>query len=213
MLWPKPRRFQVRVRVESSRGEPQDGEPQDGEPQDGKRQNGKRQNGRPQNGKPQNTNGMKVTVNLDDPGSGESIATKTMVANDLDEAAVVVAGYVARQIFIRDPTTPPWCVGASNGRDLAAMLLAKQERVYPRSPDDIIRARNRQISILEKAADNIQCAGVVRYELAQLYDLAGRHIAALRLHAVNREQHPRFHRGRSWPDGERYRPRRVKHVT
>jgi hypothetical protein len=171
MLWPSPRRFQLRVRVESSRGDPHDG-------------------------KPQGTNGMKVTISLDDPGSGKSIATKTMVANDLDEAAVVAAGYVARQIFSRDPTTPLWCVGASNGRDLAAMLLAKQERVYARSPDDIRSARDRQIEILEKAAGNIQCAGVVRYELAQLYDLAGRHIAALRLHAVNREQHPRFYRGR-----------------
>jgi len=185
MIWPKSRRFQLRVRVESSRGEPQDGKPQNG-----------KQNGKPQNGKPQGANGMKVTISLDDPGSGESIATKTMVADDLDEAAVVAAGYVARQIFSRDPTTPPWCYGASNGRDLAAMLLAKKERVHAKSPDDIHRARNRQIDILEKAASNIQCAGIVRYELAQLYDLAGRHMAALRLHAVNREQHPRFYRGR-----------------
>ncbi len=166
MLWPNPRRFQVRVRVESDHADPQ------------------------------NTDSTKVTVSLDEPATGESVATKTMAANDLDEAAAVVAGYVARHIFIRDPTTPPWCVGAANGRDLAAMLLAKQERVYAKSPKDIDCARRKQIGHLEKATGNNQCAGIVRYELAQLYDLAGNHMAALRLHAINREQHPRFYRGR-----------------
>ena len=91
-----------------------------------------------------------------------------MVASNLDEAAAVVAVNVARHIFIRDPTTPPWCVGASNGRDLAAMLLAKQERVYAESPEDIDRARGSQIGILEKATGNNQCAGIVRYQPAQL---------------------------------------------
>lgn len=165
MLWPKPRRFQVRVRVESGSGQP-------------------------------GADGTKVTVSLDEPATGRSVATKTLAAGNLDEAAAVVAGYVAQHIFIRDPTTPPWCVGLANGRDLAAMLLAKQERVHGRSSAEICRARNHQIEILEKVAGNNQCAGVVRYELAQLHDLAGNHMAALRLHAVNRQQHPRFYRGR-----------------
>ena len=107
MLWPNPRRFQVRVRVESGPADLQ------------------------------NTESTKVTVSVDEPATGANVATKTMVANDLDEAAALVAGYVARHIFIRDPTTPPWCVGAANGRDLAAMLLAKQERVDVKSPKDI----------------------------------------------------------------------------
>ncbi len=166
MLWPNPRRFQVRVRVESGHGAPQ------------------------------NTDSTKVTVSVDEPATGESVATKTMAASDLDEAAALVAGYLAQHIFIRDPTTPPWCVGAASGRDLAAMLLAKQERVDTRSPEDIFRSRGKQIGILEKATGNSQCAGIARYELAQLYNLAGKHMAALRLHAVNREQHPRFYRGR-----------------
>src|SRR5262249_15520688 len=161
-LWPRSRRFRVRVRVESGHGR----------------------------------GSTKVTVSLDEPATGESVATKTMAADSLDEAAAVVAGYVARHIFIRDPTTPPWCVGSVNGRDLAAMLLAKQERVYAKSAAEICRARSDQIEILENAAGNNQCAGIVRYELAQLHDLAGNHMAALRLHAVNREQHPRFYRGR-----------------
>ena len=138
---------------------------------------------------------MKVTVSLDEPARGQSVATKTMVASDLDEAAAAAAGYVAQHIFTRDPTTPPWCVGAANGSDLAAWLLAKQERRHV-TPDDIRRARGEQIRILERATGNSQCAGIVRYELAQLYDLEGNHMAALRLHAVNREQHPRFYRGR-----------------
>jgi hypothetical protein len=166
MLWPSPRRFQVRVRVESGCGGPQ------------------------------NAPSTKVTVSLDEPATGDSVATKTMAANDLDEAAAVVAGFVAWHIFSQDPTTPPWCIGAANGRDLTAMLLAKQERVYAKSPEDIECARRKQIGHLEKVADNSQCAGIVRYELAQLYNLAKNHMAALRLHAVNREQYPRFYRGR-----------------
>ncbi len=166
MLWPNPRRFQVRVRMESGRAGLQ------------------------------NTESTKVTVSVDEPATGEIVATKTTAANDLDEAAALVAGYVARHIFIRDPTTPPWCVGAANGRDLAAMLLAKQERVDVKSPKDVDCSRRKQIGHLEKATGNNQCAGIVRYELAQLYDLAGKHMAALRLHAANRQQHPRFYRGR-----------------
>ena len=33
-------------------------------------------------------------------------------------------------------------------------------------------------------------------QLAQLYDLTGKHVEALRLHAINRERYPRFYRGR-----------------
>jgi hypothetical protein len=37
---------------------------------------------------------------------------------------------------------------------------------------------------------------VARYELAQLYDLEAQHVKALLLHARNREEYPRFFRGR-----------------
>ena len=40
------------------------------------------------------------------------------------------------------------------------------------------------------------CAGIPRYELAHLYDIEDRHLEALRLHTINREQYPRFYRGR-----------------
>jgi hypothetical protein len=166
-LWPHPRRFQVRIRVECVPNMLQPG-----------------------------TNNTKVTVSLDEPAKGQSVGTKTLVAGDPDEAAAAAAGYISQHIFTRDPTTPPWCVGAANGSDLAAWLLAKQERRHL-TPDDIRGARSEQIRILERATGNSQCAGIVRYELAQLYDLEDcNHIAALRLHAVNREQHPRFYRGR-----------------
>ena len=50
--------------------------------------------------------------------------------------------------------------------------------------------------ILERGASSSVCAGVVRYELAHLRDINNDRVEALRLHAINREQHPRFYRGR-----------------
>ena len=170
MLWPNPRRYQVRVWIEPS--------------------------GRPVRGKERATPSTKVTVDLEDPQTGGSIATKTLVAHDLDEAAALVAGYVARHIFMQDPTTPPWCVGSFDGGDLAAMLGAGQQRVLPGSLGDLCSSRHTQINILEKAVSNSHGAGVARYELAQLHDLEGDHVQALWLHAFNREQYPRFYRGR-----------------
>jgi hypothetical protein len=137
-----------------------------------------------------------VTVDLEDSRTGESIATKTLAAGQLDEAACAVAGYVARQIFSADPTAPPWCYGKSDGSDLAALLAAWQDRVDPKSPRDIPEARTRQMDILERGASSSVCAGVARHELAQLHDISGFQLEAVRLHAMNREQYPRFYRGR-----------------
>ena len=166
MLWPNPRRVQIRVWVERTRGQT-------------------------------GLDGLtRVTVDLGDPRTGLCVATKTMAASNLDDAASVVAGYVAQYIFAADPTAPPWCTGAADGRDLGALLLARQVRIYPESEHEVDRARGTQIQILENVAGSSLCAGVVRYELAQLYDLAGRHVDALLLHAINRERYPRFYRGR-----------------
>jgi hypothetical protein len=137
----------------------------------------------------------RVTVGLADPRSGASIATKTLAAGSLDAAADAVAGYVARHIFDRDRTVPPWSTSASDGADLAALLRARQVRGYPECRSDIRGAWQDQIRILEGVAHGNLCAGVVRYELAQLYDLANRHVEALLLHALNREHYPRFYRG------------------
>jgi hypothetical protein len=140
----------------------------------------------------------RVTVGLTDPRSGASIAAKTLAAGSLDDAAAAVAGYVARHIFARDRTVPPWSTSATDGADLAALLLARQVRGYPECRSDIRSAWDRQIEILEGVAGRDLRAGVVRYELAQLHELCAirRPVEALLLHAANREQYPRFYRGR-----------------
>jgi hypothetical protein len=168
MIWPNPPRIQVRAWVERTPGHTDADQ------------------------------GTRVTVGLADPRSGVSIATKTLIAKDLDAATDAVAGYVARHIFARDCTVPPWSASATDGSDLAALLRARQERGYPERRAEVRGAWDRQIKILEGVAHANLCAGVVRYELAQLYDLRepGRHVEALLLHAVNREQYPRFYRGR-----------------
>jgi hypothetical protein len=166
MLWPGPRRVRVQVWVERTLDCP--------EP-DGV---------------------ARVTVDLDDPRTGQSLATKTLTACCDDHAASVVAGYVARYIFADDRTAPPWCTSAPDGRDLTALLIARQVRDYPESLDRVTAARMKQIGFLEGVAFGSQCAGVTRYELAQLYDLTGEHVEALLIHAINREQYPDFYRGR-----------------
>jgi hypothetical protein len=148
----------------------------------------------PSGNKDPDTPSVSVTVDLENSRTGGSIATKTLAVRQFDEASCVVAGYVARQIFSADPTAPPWCYGSFDGSDLAAILSALQVRV-PAS-GDIPAARSRRIAILEKGASSSLCAGVTRYELAQLHDIDGSHVEALRLHAINREQYPRFYRGR-----------------
>ena len=163
-LWPSPRRYQVRVWLE------------------------------PASDEDTRTTGRRVTVDLEDPRTGASVATKTLPVRDFAEASSVVAGYVARHIFVEDPTAPPWCVGAFDGTDLAAVLVAGQEKVYPASPADVRSSRRRKIGILENC--NSLAVGAARYELAHLYDLEGDHIKALLLHALNREHFPRFCRGR-----------------
>jgi len=170
MLWPNPRQYQVRVWVEPRESS--------------------------SHGEELATADTKVTVDLADLRTGRNFATKTLVAPDEDEAASVVAGYVARQVFKADPTAPAWGIGSFDGGDLAAVLLARQQRVIPKSEEDVDDARCARIKILEKEALNNRSAGVARYELAQLYDLEGYHVGALWLHALNRKQYPRFYRGR-----------------
>ena len=164
MLWPNPRQYQIRIRVE------------------------------PSGNKHLDTRSVSVTVDLENSRTGGSIATKTLAVRQFDEASCVVAGYVARKIFSADPTAPPWCYGSFDGSDLAAILSASQVRA-PAS-GNIPAARSSRIAILEKGASSSLCAGVTRYELAQLHDIDRFNVEALRLHALNREQYPRFYRGR-----------------
>ncbi|HEY1669978.1 MAG TPA: hypothetical protein VGG54_30125, partial [Trebonia sp.] len=90
---------------------------------------------------------------------------------------------------------PKWCYGASDGRDLGALLLARQERVYVESADDVRASRARQVELLWSVTGADRCAGVVRHELASLEDMEREQLVALRLHVMNREQYPRFFRG------------------
>jgi len=165
-LWPNPRKYQIRVRLE------------------------------PCGYEHQATDSVRVTIDLENSRTGESVATKTLAAGRLDEAGCVVAGFVAQRIFSEDPTAPPWCYGSLDGSDLAALLSAWQDRVYQPSRDDIREARYRQMHILERGVSSSVCAGVARYELAQLCDIEGFHVEALRLHTTNREDYPLFWRGR-----------------
>jgi hypothetical protein len=166
MLWPSPRKMRVRVWVDCDDSTAKTDAP------------------------------TRVTVSLDDPRTGASIGTKTLAAGSLDDAACVAAGYVARRIFAGDPTAPPWCTGTADGGELAAMLLARQVRVYPETEIEVKQARCTKIELLEEVAHGSQCAGVARYELAHLHDLNRHHAQALELHANNQEQYPRFYRGR-----------------
>ena len=153
MLWPSPRRYQVRVWLEPKESSPGEQEAP-----------------------------TRVTVDLEDYRTGETIATQTLTASAFEQAAEVVAGYVAWTIFKDDPTTPSWCYGAVDGEDIAALLLTREQRVIPSSPDDVKSVRKEQIQTLEKS--RLQ-SGVSRYELAQLCDLQGdhQHVKALSLHA------------------------------
>jgi hypothetical protein len=191
MLWPNPRRYQVRVWVKClghPAAVPSEGRSGHGDPP--YEVNGTADGSR------QTMAGMRVTVDLEDARTGGCIATKTLAARNVEDAAARVAAYVARQIFREDPTVPPWSIGSFDGSDLAALLRAKQQPELVDCPDDAHRARCRQIDELEKAVCKSPGAGIARYELALLYDLEGRHTEALWLHAINREQYPRFFRGR-----------------
>jgi hypothetical protein len=165
-IWPSPRRFELRVWVE------------------------------PPARQPASPDEVQATVYLENPRTGATVATKTLACADINEASSMVAGYVARQIFTRDPSTPPWCYGRVDGRDLGASLLARLERVPTESSTALQASRRAQIETLRQWASTGRSSGIVRYELAQLLDLDGDHLAALRLHAMSLDQYPRFYRDR-----------------
>jgi hypothetical protein len=170
-IWPNPRQLELRVCVEP----------------------GDKESPAPA---PTAEREVKVTVYLENPRNGATIATKTLMGGTINEAASMVAGYVARQVFTMDPSTPPWCYGSADGDDLAALLLAGLERVRPTTPDVVETSRDAQINQLWESASTFRSAGVAKYELAQLLVLDDHHLAALRLHAMNLDEHPRFYRGR-----------------
>jgi len=140
--------------------------------------------------------GTRITVLLEDVKTGLPIATKTVAGDNFNEAASMVTGYIARQIFAMDRTVPKWCYGMADGRDLGAMQLVRLERFYAACYREVRESRKLQIRILSGETGTARTAGLVRYELAQLLALDDQHLESLRLHALNRELHPRFYRGR-----------------
>jgi hypothetical protein len=144
----------------------------------------------------ESTTPTKITVLLEDVKTGLPIDAKTVAGDSFNEAASMVAGYIARQIFAMDRTVPEWCYGSADGRDLGAMQLVRLERVYAACPKDVADSRKDQIGILSSETGTVRSAGIVRYELAQLLALQRKSPESLRLHALNRELHPRFYRGR-----------------
>ena len=140
--------------------------------------------------------GTQITVLLEDVMTGLPIATKTVAGDNFDVAASMVAGYIAREIFGMDRTVPQWCYGTADGRDLGAMQLVRLQRFYAACPYEVRESRTVQIRILSGETGTVRTAGIVRYDLAQLLALDDQHLESLRLHALNRELHPRFYRGR-----------------
>jgi hypothetical protein len=173
-IWPNPRQLQLRVWVEPRT----------------------RQAESKAETPPPESSGTQVTVYLENPRNGATVASKTLACADINEAASMVAGYVGRQVFSRDPSTPPWCYGRVDGRDLGALLQNQLERVPAKTFQALEESRRSQVDIMWRWASTRRSAGLVKYELASLLDLDGDHLAALRLHALNREQYPRFYRGR-----------------
>jgi hypothetical protein len=140
--------------------------------------------------------GARITVLLENVKTGLPIASKTVAGREFKEAASMVTGYIAREIFAMDPTVPKWCYGMADGRDLGAMQLARLERYYAPCTSEVCESRKMQILILASETGTVRTAGIVRYELAQLLALDDQNLESFRLHALNRELHPRFYRGR-----------------
>ena len=184
MLWPNPRRYQVRVWVERSDRQAATSFATEidrelswhfGE---------------------DSADSRKVTVDLSDPQTGASIATRTLLARNLDVAAEVIAGYVARQIFKADPPRPP-------GASVPSMVTTSRPCSAHSNCGCPLAARRipaahcgSEAGSSKRHYANNASAGVARHELALLKDLEGGHVAALRLHAINREQYRRFYRSR-----------------
>ncbi|MFD3684155.1 hypothetical protein ACFWTE_04950 [Nocardiopsis sp. NPDC058631] len=142
---------------------------------------------------------ISVTVDVYENITGKSEHQITLPPLRADSAATRVAGFVASRIFLNDPSTREWARARFDGEDLSAYLTVKspfscwrcrdgEDRDYAHDYDPIREERRRCIERLERVASSRRVAGVVRYELASLYELEGEHVKALRLHALNRAQ-------------------------
>jgi hypothetical protein len=138
----------------------------------------------------------RVTVEVREQRTGQSVAVQVLQPCQPDELAARVAGYTARQIFRHDPATPAWAAGSFDGADLCAYLLARQTCPAGRTYRDWCECREKRRRRLERVVGPDQGAGVVGYDLAGLYNLDGENVQALLIHLDNRIHYPQFWRGR-----------------
>ena len=142
---------------------------------------------------------VSVTVDVHENITGRSEHQITLPPLRLDSAATRAAGFVASRIFLNDRSTREWAKARFDGEDLSAYLSVKSpftcgggwcegDHDYTHEYDPHRGERRRCIELLERVASSRRVAGVVRYELASLYELEGEHVKALRLHALNRAQ-------------------------
>lgn len=148
------------------------------------------------NGKRNEHTIVRVTVDLRDSQKDLSKVVKTLAKCPLAEAPERIAAFTARQVFLDDPSTPAWSVGSMDGEDLTAYLLMEEQGEPTRTYKQARAVRAKKRDILAHAVRNSPNAGIVRYELASLYDIDGEYLEPLRLHLVNRVLHPGFLRGR-----------------
>ncbi|MCY9783370.1 hypothetical protein KIK06_05605 [Nocardiopsis sp. EMB25] len=155
----------------------------------------------PEGNAPEDNGYVSATVEVHDRISGKTLHQTTLPALRSDLAAIRAAGFVASRVFAEDPLIPEWAKGRYEGEDLAAYLMARElprldRRYWGQGPTDPYQdyetfhaMQQDRIDILRRAADSRRASGVVRYELASLYEQKGEHVKALRLHAVNRAQY------------------------
>ncbi|MFI6577974.1 hypothetical protein ACIBFB_19460 [Nocardiopsis sp. NPDC050513] len=144
---------------------------------------------------------VSATVDIHDRISGKSLHQTTLPPLRTDLAAIRAAGFVASRVFADNPLIPAWAKGSYEGEDLAAYLMIRElprldSGSWERSSDALVDAdgdydafhamQRERIAILRPAADSRRVSGIVRYELASLYEQEGQHVKALRLHALNR---------------------------
>lgn len=171
-IWPQPRGFTVRVLCEEPESTP------------------------PRHGAGTTSSGaqLRVTVDVRDARTGQSRMVKTLACNS-ENRAERVAAFAARTVFRDDPAVPRWSVGSFDGEDLAAYLMFQQVCAAANTPEETRKTQDKQAEQLTRAVRNSPGAGIARYELAQLEDMRGDDpTKALRLHAINCVQYPRFYR-------------------
>lgn len=93
---------------------------------------------------------MRVTVDLQDTRTGETIAVQMLPTCPQKEAAERAAGFAARQVFHHDPSTPEWVVGSLDGQDLAAYLLSQEICAAGPTLEDFRQSRQQRREELER---------------------------------------------------------------